>query len=107
MRKLFACLILAVAFSCTPAARQQIAAEGLSDLAKSGLCVLSAIAEGGLDDPKVILTKCGGSTLQQIEELTGEWLAQTTVTDAAPAAQVSPLHARFALVHQRAAGDAQ
>lgn len=69
-------------------------------LGKAEVCVLSQIAERGVDDPLALLGACAGSTLASIAEVTGAWLASVTGANAAPKA--SEIQARMARAHDRA-----
>ena len=83
---------------CTPAQRAELAA----DLSKVGACVLTSIAEGGIEDPTIILQRCEGSTLSIIGAVIKEWLgASAQAPDAGNLLAASPMHVRFELVAQR------
>lgn len=83
---------------CTPQQRAELAV----DLSKTGACVLTAIAEGGIEDPSLLLTRCEGSTLAIIGAVVKEWLNASAVQpDAAHLVAASPVHVRFELVAQR------
>jgi hypothetical protein len=94
MKKLALFFLLA----CTPEQR----AEAIGLAGKEAGCVLQSIVEGGLDDPKALIDKCGKVTVQNIADITGGWLDQVTSTDSGKAAAVSPVQIRIALAHDRA-----
>lgn len=99
-RDLILCLTL---LACTPQQRAQMAAEGLKDVSKDAMCVLTAVADGGIDDPMLIAQRCAGATLSQIAQLAGEWLSSVTDTDAGSVhAAPTPMRVRFAAVRDRA-----
>jgi hypothetical protein len=89
---------LAAVLHCTPQQRAEIASDGLD----VGICIAQAVAEGGIDDPSVILQRCGGSTLKIIEKVAEEWLARATPDGGVAMATPTPIHVKFETVRQRA-----
>jgi hypothetical protein len=83
---------------CTPQQTRAV----FADLSKVGACVLTSVAEGAIEDPALILTRCEGSTFDIIKQVVSEWLgASVALPDAGNLQAASPLHVRFQLVLQR------